>query len=217
MPSELKKDEFCFQIKRDNHYTFLESLHLDLIFVYGWNYLIPKTVIHKFKIYNIHNSLLPKYRGPFPIVFQLLHNEYVSGVTLHKMNECFDSGDIYKQEEFRINEEDDYLSISVKAMRASAKLLNDFFVDYMDYNIHLTPQNHLQSTYYSMNDINKYIVDQNYTYNEFLKLYKIFCDHFPIKILIGSKIQILKSFELVHSDESIKYKLADKMIYIKLI
>ena len=54
------------------------------------------------RIYNIHFSYLPYYRGIYTSVFPVLSNETYSGVTLHKVDEGIDSGDIIYQLRIRI-------------------------------------------------------------------------------------------------------------------
>jgi methionyl-tRNA formyltransferase len=46
---------------------------------------------------NVHPSLLPHYRGPYPLFWQLRHGDRRFGVTIHFMNEHWDSGDIAAQ------------------------------------------------------------------------------------------------------------------------
>jgi methionyl-tRNA formyltransferase len=46
---------------------------------------------------NIHPSLLPQYRGPHPLFWMLRHGDRRFGVTIHFMNERWDSGDIAAQ------------------------------------------------------------------------------------------------------------------------
>jgi methionyl-tRNA formyltransferase len=48
---------------------------------------------------NIHPSLLPRYRGPYPLFWMLRHGERRFGVTIHFMDEDWDSGDIAAQAE----------------------------------------------------------------------------------------------------------------------
>jgi methionyl-tRNA formyltransferase len=48
---------------------------------------------------NVHPSLLPHYRGPYPLFWQLRHGDRRCGVTLHFMDERWDSGDIAAQAE----------------------------------------------------------------------------------------------------------------------
>lgn len=51
---------------------------------------------------NVHPSLLPHYRGPFPLFWQLREGIRQSGVTVHFMDEALDSGDIALQETFAL-------------------------------------------------------------------------------------------------------------------
>jgi methionyl-tRNA formyltransferase len=48
---------------------------------------------------NIHPALLPHYRGPYPLFWMLRHGDRHSGVTLHFMDEHWDTGDIAAQAE----------------------------------------------------------------------------------------------------------------------
>lgn len=48
---------------------------------------------------NIHPSLLPAYRGPHPVFWQLKRGEQKMGVSLHQVNAEFDAGDIILQRE----------------------------------------------------------------------------------------------------------------------
>ena len=51
----------------------------------------------RFGCYNLHPSLLPKYRGPAPLFWQFRHGEPETGVTLHQMDHRIDAGDIVAQ------------------------------------------------------------------------------------------------------------------------
>ena len=61
---------------------------------------IPKLVI------NLHFSLLPEYRGGYPQVHAMIDNKTFHGVTIHKMDEGIDTGDIISQKKFVIFEND---------------------------------------------------------------------------------------------------------------
>lgn len=54
------------------------------------------------RLYNLHFSLLPKYRGVFTTVFQLRNGENYSGITLHEIDAGVDTGPIVYQRKFRI-------------------------------------------------------------------------------------------------------------------
>jgi methionyl-tRNA formyltransferase len=51
---------------------------------------------------NVHPSLLPQYRGPYPLFWTWRHGERNFGVTVHYMDEQFDTGDIAAQAEVEL-------------------------------------------------------------------------------------------------------------------
>lgn len=67
-------------------------------------YVFPVKLLDKAKFgaYNIHPSLLPKYKGLNPWEEIIANGESEGGVTLHKMTENVDSGPIICQKKFRI-------------------------------------------------------------------------------------------------------------------
>ena len=71
----------------------------------SFGYLIPGHIINSFKygIINVHPSLLPQYRGSAPIPYSILNNDKISGVTIIKINEMFDKGNIISQHLYDIN------------------------------------------------------------------------------------------------------------------
>jgi len=71
----------------------IKDLNADIAVVCSFNYKIPKVLLDSVKdgFINVHPSLLPKYRGPNPYSVVLLNGEKETGVTLHFMNEEFDT------------------------------------------------------------------------------------------------------------------------------
>jgi|GEM_PF-329941 len=80
------------------------SFELDLCLVYAFSQIIPKDLLRapKLGFWNIHPSLLPKYRGPSPIAYPLIFGEKETGVTIIKMDEKIDHGPIIAQEKLKI-------------------------------------------------------------------------------------------------------------------
>ena len=74
----------------------------DIILWYGWSWFVEKNFINKYNSIMLHPSPLPKYRGGSPIQNQIINGESVSAVTLFKMTENLDDGDIYFQEKFSL-------------------------------------------------------------------------------------------------------------------
>ena len=75
--------------------------------------------------YNLHGSLLPKYRGRAPLNWVLVKGETQAGVTLHAMTPKPDDGDIVGQVEFPIDWDDTAQSLTAKAAEAGKQLVRD--------------------------------------------------------------------------------------------
>lgn len=92
-------------LKDETFLNTLKDLNPDIAVVCSFNYKIPKAMldIPKDGFVNVHPSLLPKYRGGNPYSAIIMNGEKESGVTLHLMDEGFDTGDIILQKSFKIN------------------------------------------------------------------------------------------------------------------
>ena len=92
-----KNDEFKDEIRK---------LDPDLVVVVSYGVILPKSFLNipKLGCVNVHPSLLPKYRGPAPIQWAVLNGDKTTGVTIMYLDEGMDSGDIIKQKEVEIGE-----------------------------------------------------------------------------------------------------------------
>jgi len=75
----------------------IKSFKPDIILWYGWSWIIPPNIVEQYECLCLHPSALPKYRGGSPIQNQIINNEKMSAVTIFKMNDGIDTGDIIKQ------------------------------------------------------------------------------------------------------------------------
>ena len=72
-----------------------DSIQFDLAISIFYGKIIKKDFIDKCKnIINLHNAPLPKYRGVRPINWALKNDESYHGITIHKISEGIDDGDI---------------------------------------------------------------------------------------------------------------------------
>ena len=80
----------------------------NFLVVSDYGLILPKKLLDlpKYAALNIHHSLLPKYRGPSPAPATILASEEKSGVSIIKMTEKVDAGDILAQEEYRLTKEE---------------------------------------------------------------------------------------------------------------
>ena len=72
----------------------------DLIVSYGFPWRLSRAVLQAtdFGAINIHTSMLPRYRGPMPVHWAIRNGDPHIGVTIHWMDEHFDTGNIIVQE-----------------------------------------------------------------------------------------------------------------------
>lgn len=102
----------------------LKLIKPDIIFSVSLPQLIPARLfsIPKYGIFNIHTSLLPKYRGVLPVFWALLNGETKIGSTVHMVNEKIDYGDIIIQDTFEVEPEDTLEKCMEKGKVLGAKL-----------------------------------------------------------------------------------------------
>jgi methionyl-tRNA formyltransferase len=97
----------------------------DLIFSFYYRNVIKEEILNipRLGAFNMHGSLLPKYRGRSPINWAILKGEKETGVTLHHMVGQADAGDIVDQEAVQIGPEETALEVFDKAATAARKVL----------------------------------------------------------------------------------------------
>lgn len=95
-PKSLKDEDFVQQIA---------AMQPDIIVVIAFK-ILPKSVysLSKLGSFNIHGSLLPKYRGAAPIQWAIIRGEKVTGVTSFLLADVVDTGNIIGQRSFAIDE-----------------------------------------------------------------------------------------------------------------
>lgn len=104
---------------------FLESLNIDIIFSVAASQIFKENILKLPKVgcFNIHTSKLPKNRGMMPNFWSLLNydRDKFSAVTIHKMNEKLDDGDILIQKEFSLDPRESLDSLIKRTKKLSAE------------------------------------------------------------------------------------------------
>lgn len=100
---------------------FLTKKNVDVIILAGFLWLIPEVLVKKYegKILNVHPALLPDYggRGMYGMRVHkavIENKEKKSGITIHKVNEKYDEGDIVAQYTCEIDNSDTPESLALK-------------------------------------------------------------------------------------------------------
>lgn len=95
-PEKLKNNEEFFEL--------LKEINPDTIVVVAYGKILPKEVLEipKYGCINVHASLLPEYRGAAPIQRVLMDGKEYTGITIMKMDEGLDTGDILLQKKLKL-------------------------------------------------------------------------------------------------------------------
>ncbi|MFA6129452.1 MAG: methionyl-tRNA formyltransferase [Candidatus Omnitrophota bacterium] len=101
----------------------------DLIIVSGYHKLIPRRIIlmPRIGMINIHQSLLPAYRGRHPLNWAIINGLKYTGVTIHHVSERFDAGNIILQKKVRIGKDDEIMDLYAKTLKPAKQLLAKIF------------------------------------------------------------------------------------------
>ncbi|MCP4186078.1 MAG: hypothetical protein GY763_00590 [Gammaproteobacteria bacterium] len=92
------------------HTPELEHKAFEYILVACWPYLLSPAAcqLANKAALNLHPSLLPKYRGANPVDEQIEYCENQLGITLHELDQTFDTGPIVKQAGFKLDKKSYY-------------------------------------------------------------------------------------------------------------
>ncbi len=137
-PEKLKEENFLHQLKQLN-------LELGIVVAYR---ILPREVytLPKLGTFNLHASLLPKYRGAAPIQWALINGEKITGVTTFFLQDKVDTGNIILQREVPIDEEDNFQSLHDKLAQVGAELVLETVKLIEKGNFELKPQDDEQAT-----------------------------------------------------------------------
>jgi methionyl-tRNA formyltransferase len=104
----------------------IKNFNADFGIVVSYGKKIPKSIfkLPKYKIFNIHFSLLPKYRGAAPIQHALCNGENITGVTSFFIEENIDTGNIIFQDYIHINKKDTAKTLINKLMPIGIRVMN---------------------------------------------------------------------------------------------
>jgi len=119
----------------------LEADGCELLITAGYRYKIPDLGNSTIKGINIHPALLPIGRGIWPLPWTILTDQKQSGVSIHRLTENYDSGDILLQRSFSLDRAERLESLSVKVQLLAKFMLHQIMVDFDHYWNKSYPQN----------------------------------------------------------------------------
>lgn len=121
----------------------------DFFVVIAFGMILTKNILDMPKLgsINIHASLLPKYRGASPIQESLLHGDEETGISIIKIDEELDHGDVFLVRRLNIDHQDNFETISIKLSELAANILPHVLIDIADGNLRAISQNNAKTSY----------------------------------------------------------------------
>ncbi|NLW39770.1 MAG: methionyl-tRNA formyltransferase [Tissierellia bacterium] len=198
----------------------LREIQPDCIVVVAYGQILKRDILilPPHGCVNIHASLLPKYRGAAPINWAIIRGEKETGITIMKMDEGLDTGDILKSESIPIEEEDDSSSVHDKLSILGGKLIVETLIDMKNGNIKPIPQDDNLSSYAPMLNKEMGKIDWNNEGEDIINLIRGL-KPWPSAYIIykGEKVKIHKAKKikkLLEGENGKVVKVQDDGIYV---
>jgi len=138
-PERIRQDAGAF--------AAIQNIRADVHVVVAYGQIIPVSIIDlpQHKSINVHFSLLPNYRGASPVQWALLNGETKTGVTIFRLNEKMDEGEILATAEIDIRPGENAGELENRLARIGAELLGTTLARIAD--IVPIPQDHASASH----------------------------------------------------------------------
>lgn len=170
-------------------------MSIDVILMSCYNRRLPDDVISIAEkgCFNMHPSLLPRYRGPEPIFWQMREGSEI-GVSWHKVVHDLDAGDIVAQQKVLLEDGDSYADINLKLANAGANLLPALLADLSAGTLNAVKQDPELVSYHPYPEAHDFVVDASWSaqqaYN-FMRATQAFAQ--PYQYQLGAHRYLLDS------------------------
>jgi methionyl-tRNA formyltransferase len=126
----------------------IKKIKPDLIIVLAFAQFLSKEVlaIPKIGCFNIHTSLLPRWRGAAPIQHALLNGDQSTGVCIQRMVSKMDAGDICINRTIPLRAHDQQLSLTTRLQYLCVEALDEFIFAAYSQSLTFTPQDESKVT-----------------------------------------------------------------------
>lgn len=159
----------------------IAALRPDLILSVYYRNMISSRILAlpRLGAFNMHGSLLPKYRGRAPINWAVLHGEPRIGMTLHRMVKAADAGAIVDQEGVEIGPRDTAEQAFRKVLPCARRVLARQIDALLAGTARETPQDDAQATYFSGRKPEDGRIDWGRPSREIFNLIRAVTDPYP--------------------------------------
>ena len=127
----------------------IEELYPDLIIVMGYGLKLPQHILQlpTLGCFNIHVSLLPRWRGAAPIEHALLNGDKETGVTIFKLVQEMDAGPILAKDVISVDQHMNKKELTERLDKVGTELLISVLPVIFNEDVFLAPQDNSKVTY----------------------------------------------------------------------
>ena len=138
-PSSLRTEEFLKQ---------MQAWEPDLVITAAYGKILPAAVLDVPGVgcLNVHASLLPRYRGAAPVQWSIMNGDKVTGITIMKMDAGMDTGDILRQRECPIDQNETTNELMGRLAEIGSELLIETLTLFLECELTSIPQDNNLAT-----------------------------------------------------------------------
>ncbi|HLL60790.1 MAG TPA: methionyl-tRNA formyltransferase [Candidatus Nitrosocosmicus sp.] len=116
--------------KLDNLPEIMKEYEIDLCILFAYGRIIKKELLEtpRYGFWNVHLSMLPKYRGASPVIYSLIMGDTKTAATLMKLVEKMDQGPIVAQKEVEITPNEKNPELLRKLTDSASEVLRNLFI-----------------------------------------------------------------------------------------
>ena len=146
-----------------SEYEYFKNLDLDLVIIVAYGMIIPKEFLPLSKegFINLHASILPQWRGAAPIQRSIMSQNKETGISVMRINEKLDEGDISHIFRINIEENENAESLSEKLSVLASEKISEVIDSIIDKEAEFKPQDHSKATYAKKIDKTEGLIDWN--------------------------------------------------------
>lgn len=176
----------------------------DILFSFYYRRMLGRELLAlpRLGAYNIHGSLLPKYRGRAPVNWAILQGERETGATLHEMIEKPDAGRIVDREPVSIGPNDDARAVFDKVTMAACTALERSLPTLLAGTATLVPQDLSAGSYFGRRRPEDGAIDMAWPAQRVHNLVRAVAPPYPgaFCFMAGKKLRLLRTFTMGERD-----------------
>lgn len=169
----------------------------DVIVVNSWYTRIPAELYNlpPHGTLNLHDSLLPKFTGFSPVLWALISGESETGLTVHRMDDGLDTGDVLIQRSLPVGPADTGTELVLRAMNLIPAALRDALSALESGTAVWRPQNTADRTYFHKRSERDSLIDWSWPAEDLERFVRALSDPYPRAFTSygGERVEVLET------------------------